>query len=223
MEEIQVISSQEAIRKRPKMYIGSTDIDGLQYLVSWLCETYIKKAYNGYYTANEILGFVKIIINNAPIICIEDDDIPLDVKSIPIHRGKSELELYLTTPLIGGTLKSLALVVSNSLSEKASYLTVHPDGVYYQKYERGNPQTPLIKDENAVVESITIRGKQFQLKNRYEFSPDPTIFDRIEYDFDRIAAMLRQIPRIRKGAVVQLVDERQNPPRIVTYYSRSAK
>jgi len=166
---IQVLEGIEAVRKRPAMYIGDTDIKGLHHLVYEIVDNSIDEATAGY--ADKI----KVIVNVDGSCSVEDNG-----RGIPVDKhkkvGKSALEVVLTTLHAGGKFDHQAYKTSgglhgvgascvNALSEWME-AEVHRDGkIYHQSYERGKPKT-----------EVKVIGKAKANGTKITFKPDGEIF-----------------------------------------------
>lgn len=200
-KDIQVLEGLEPVRKRPGMYIGSTDVRGLHHLVWEIVDNSIDEALAGY--CNEITvtvqtnGYVSVLDNGRGI--------PVDVHK---QTGKSALETIMTTLHAGGKfggdgykvsggLHGVGASVVNALSEHV-IAEVYRDGeVYQQEYRRGIAQ-----------EQVKVVGKTTLVGTKISFKPDATIFDTIEFDFLTISTRLRKQAYLTKGIKIKFVDER---------------
>lgn len=201
-EQIQVLEGLEAVRKRPGMYIGTTDIAGLHHLVWEIVDNAIDEA-----MAGECKNIVVTLHQNGS--CSVDDD----GRGIPVetHKktGKSALETVLTVLHAGGKfgaeggykvsggLHGVGVSVVNALSEK-TIATVHRDGkIYRQEFSRGKTVTEL--------EEI---GKTDRTGTIITFFPDSEMFPITEFDYDTIKNRMRQQAYLTKGVSVKIIDER---------------
>ncbi|MCD6466557.1 MAG: DNA topoisomerase (ATP-hydrolyzing) subunit B [Methanomicrobia archaeon] len=209
-ENIQVLEGLEAVRKRPSMYIGSTDSYGLHHLVYEVVDNSIDEVLAG--TCKNI----KVIIHKDSSVTVEDDGrgIPVDIH--PEYK-KSAVEIVLTMLHAGGKfdkksykvsggLHGVGVSVVNALSEYLE-VTVKRDGsIYYQRYEKGDP-----------VSDLKIIGKTDQSGTIIKFSPDKEIFPEIDFHFDTMATRLRELAFLNKGLKIELTDERKNTKKSFKY------
>ena len=209
-ENIQVLEGLEAVRKRPSMYIGSTDSYGLHHLVYEVVDNSIDEVLAG--TCKNI----KVIIHKDSSVTVEDDGrgIPVDIH--PEYK-KSAVEIVLTMLHAGGKfdkksykvsggLHGVGVSVVNALSEYLE-VTVKRDGsIYYQRYEKGDP-----------VSELKIIGKTDQSGTIIKFSPDKEIFPEIDFHFDTMATRLRELAFLNKGLKIELTDERKNTKKSFKY------
>ncbi len=209
-EQIQVLEGLEPVRKRPGMYIGSTDVKGLHHLAIEIVDNSIDEALAGY--CNNIY----VIINADGSLTVADDG-----RGIPcgIHKkeGVSAVELCLTKLHAGGKfggggykisggLHGVGLSCVNALSEWL-VVEVDQDGKHhYQKYKRGVPQGRL-----EVVGEATTTG------TKVTFMPDDQIFETCEWEYDRLKSRLREVAYLNKGITINLRDERAERERNETF------
>jgi DNA gyrase subunit B len=198
---IQVLEGIEAVRKRPAMYIGDTDVKGLHHLVYEIVDNSIDEATAGH--ADKI----KVIINVDGSCSVEDNG-----RGIPVDKhkkvGKSALEVVLTTLHAGGKFDHQAYKTSgglhgvgascvNALSEWME-AEVRRDGkIYHQSYERGKPKT-----------EVKIIGKAKTNGTKITFKPDTEIFQTVEFSYDTIAQRLRELAFLNKAIEIEFKDER---------------
>lgn len=201
--DIQVLEGLEAVKKRPSMYIGSTDIRGLHHLIYEVVDNSIDEALAGY------CNTIKVTINKDWSISIIDDGrgIPIDFHT---KYNKSALEIVLTmlhaggkfdnrTYKVSGGLHGVGISVVNALS-KWLVATVYRNGkVYQQKYEHGIPKTDL-----NIIDTTDKNGTCIQ------FYPDENIFDTIDYNSELIVNRLRELAFLNKGVLIQFLDERND-------------
>ncbi|MCK4637094.1 MAG: ATP-binding protein, partial [Methanomicrobia archaeon] len=209
-ENIQVLEGLEAVRKRPSMYVGSTDSYGLHHLVYEVVDNSIDEVLAG------MCKNIKVIIHNDNSITVEDDGrgIPVDIH--PEYK-KPAVEIVLTMLHAGGKfdkksykvsggLHGVGVSVVNALSEYLE-VTVKRDGnVYYQRYERGIP-----------ISKLKTIGKSDQGGTVIKFSPDNEIFPEIDFHFDTMATRLRELAFLNKGLKIELIDERRNVKKSFKY------
>ena len=206
---IQVLEGLDAVRKRPGMYIGSTDERGLHHLVYEVVDNSVDEAMAGH--ATRIL--VRIHKDNA----IEVID---DGRGVPVGKhstGKDALEVVHTVLHAGGKfggggykvsggLHGVGVSVVNALSVKLRVESARDGFVWTQEYERGKPKTKVTKAGPAG----TRRG------TRTIFHPDPEVFSTTEYSFETLANRMRESAYLNKGLWLTLIDDRAD--REATFY-----
>jgi len=209
-ENIQVLEGLEAVRKRPSMYIGSTDSYGLHHLVYEVVDNSIDEVLAG--TCNNI----KVIIHKDSSVTVEDDGRGIPVDILPEYK-KSAVEIVLTMLHAGGKfdkrsykvsggLHGVGVSVVNALSEYLEVTVKREGNIYYQRYERGNP-----------VSELKIIGKTDQSGTIIKFSPDNEIFPEIDFHFDTMVTRLRELAFLNKGLKIELTDERKNTKKLFKY------
>jgi DNA gyrase subunit B len=200
---IQVLEGLEPVRKRPGMYIGSTDERGLHHLVWEIVDNSIDEAMAGH--AKNII----VMMHSDGSISVEDDGrgIPVDVHA---KTGKSALETVMTVLHAGGKfggdesgykvsggLHGVGASVVNALSTKMQ-VWVHKDGkVYTQSYQIGVPDGPAEPTGEKTNKHGTI----------VRFWPDATMFTTVTFDYDTIKVRLRQQAYLTKGITITLLNE----------------
>lgn len=209
-EQIQVLEGLEPVRKRPGMYIGSTDEKGLHHLVTEIVDNSIDEALAGYCT--EIL----VEINTDGSCSVTDNG-----RGIPtgIHKkeGKSAVELVLTKLHAGGKfggggykisggLHGVGLSVVNALSEWLE-VEVFQDGKHFkQVYNRGIPQRDL-----------QVIGESEKTGTKVTFMPDDEIFETVTFDFNLIKSRLRELAFLNKGIKIIAKDHRDGKEETMHY------
>ncbi len=210
--KITVLEGLEAVRKRPGMYIGSTDIRGLHHLVFEVVDNAIDEALAG------VCDRIEVTIDPADSVTVVDNGrgIPVDVHQ---QTGKSALEVVMTKLHAGAKfgqggykvasgLHGVGVSAVNALSEWFES-TVRRDGkLYRQMYKRGVPQADVkqIGKYPASERSGTIQ----------RFYPDKQIFKEIDYKFDVLAQRFREMAFLTRGLTIAFTDQRVN--RSVTFY-----
>jgi DNA gyrase subunit B len=206
---IQVLEGLDAVRKRPGMYIGSTDERGLHHLVYEVVDNSVDEAMAGH--ATRIV--VRIHKDNA----IEVID---DGRGVPVGKhstGKDALEVVHTVLHAGGKfggggykvsggLHGVGVSVGNALSVKLRVESARDGNVWMQEYERGKPKTKVAK--------IGVAGAR--RGTRTIFHPDPEVFSTTEYSFETLANRLRESAYLNKGLWLTLIDDRAD--REATFY-----
>ncbi|MER3397628.1 MAG: DNA topoisomerase (ATP-hydrolyzing) subunit B [Chloroflexota bacterium] len=207
--DIQVLEGLEAVRRRPGMYIGSTDQRGLHHLIYEVVDNAVDEAMAGF------CDRIVVTIHKDLKVSVQDNGRGIPVEPHP-KTGKSALETVMTVLHAGGKFDGRSYKVSgglhgvgasvvNALSEWLR-AEVRRDGrVYRQEYRRGVPTTPVEE-----VGSTTERG------TTVTFLPDKQVFGKIEYNFDTIAQRLRELAFLVKGLKITLRDERSD--RELTFY-----
>ena len=206
--EIQVLEGLEAVKRRPGMYIGSTDARGLHHLVWELVDNAIDEALAGYCT------HVEVDIGADNSISVRDNG-----RGIPVRyhekMGKSALEVTLTVLHAGGKfggsgykvsggLHGVGLSVVNALS-KWLVAEVRRDGqVYRQEYDHGEPVTGV---------EVVAACEEGDSGTTITYLADGEIFDQVEYSFDTLAGRMRELAFLNKGLKITVTDHREEPAR----------
>jgi DNA gyrase subunit B len=206
---IQVLEGLEAVRKRPGMYIGSTDERGLHHLVYEVVDNSVDEAMAGHAT--------RIVVRIHKDNSIEVTD---DGRGVPVGKhstGKDALEVVHTVLHAGGKfggdgykvsggLHGVGVSVVNALSVKLRVESSRDGFVWAQEYERGKPKMKVTK----VGPAHTRRG------TRTVFLPDPEVFSVTEYSFETLSNRLRESAYLNKGLWLTLIDDRAD--REATFY-----
>lgn len=200
--QIQVLEGLDPVRKRPGMYIGSTDVRGLHHLVWEIVDNSIDEALSGY------CDTISVTINSDGSCTVKDNG-----RGIPtaIHHteGISAVEVVLTKLHAGGKfgnggykisggLHGVGLSVVNALSEWLEVEVYQNGKKYKQVYNRGIPQAPL-----KVVGDADFTGTWVT------FMPDDEIFETVDYNYDTIKKRLRELAYLNKGLVIKMEDKRE--------------
>lgn len=199
---ITALEGLEAVRKRPGMYIGSTDTKGLHHLVWEVVDNSIDEHLAGH------CSHIEVTIHGNNSITVKDNGrgIPVDMHT---KLQKSALEVVMTVLHAGGKFDKDSYKVSGGLhgvgvscvNALSIHLRaeIHRDGkIYEQEYSQGKPQYE--------VREI---GKTDDRGTIIHFLPDPGIFETDEYKFDVLAHRLRELSFLNKGLKLQLTDERE--------------
>ncbi len=190
-----------AVRKRPGMYIGGTNVAGLHHLVYEVVDNSIDEAMAGF--CKNIL----VIIHKDGSVTVKDDGrgIPVDVHpkyKIPavevvmtkLHAGgKFDSKTY----KVSGGLHGVGVSVVNALSSKLTIEVCRDNKRYQQAYKRGIPEGPLKQI-----------GKAESTSTEITFYPDDKIFEEITFQFDVLATRLRELAFLNKGVYIRIIDER---------------
>ena len=211
--DIQILKGLEAVRKRPGMYIGSTDHRGLHHLVWEIVDNSIDEAIAGY--GKKIT--VTLHKDNSVTVTDEGRGMPTGINA---ETGKPTTEVILTVLHAGGKfsaeggyktsggLHGVGSSVVNALSELLE-VTVYRDGeIHYQKFEKGATQISKLKK----------LGKTNKTGTTIHFLPDKSIFNKINFNFSTISERLREDAFLLKGITMELIDERTNPERKESYF-----
>lgn len=205
--QIQVLEGLEAVRRRPGMYIGSTDSRGLHHLVYEIVDNSIDEAMAGFCTHI----YVTIHADNSITVVDNGRGIPVDIHP---KTGKSALEVALTMLHAGGKfggsgykvsggLHGVGLSVVNALSTELT-AEVRRDGhIYRQICRRGIKVTE--------VEIVGSCGADEQ-GTTIHFVPDEEIFDEVNYEYDILVRRLRELAFLNGGVRIIVTDERCDPP-----------
>ncbi|MGE9751924.1 DNA topoisomerase IV subunit B [Bacillus subtilis] len=209
-DAIQVLEGLEAVRKRPGMYIGSTDARGLHHLVYEIVDNSVDEVLAGH--GDHII--VKIHKDNSISVQDRGRGMPTGMHKL----GKPTPEVILTVLHAGGKfgqggyktsggLHGVGASVVNALSEWLT-VTIERDGfVYQQRFENGGKP----------VTSLEKIGKTKKTGTLTHFKPDPTMFSATTYNFETLSERLRESAFLLKGLKIELIDER-NDQHEVFYY-----
>ncbi len=211
-KDIQVLEGLEAVRRRPGMYVGGTDIKALHHLVYEVVDNAIDEALAGSCTR------IEIAIHPDSSVSVTDNGRGIPVGMHPTQK-KSALEVVMTTLHAGGKfggggykvsggLHGVGVSAVNALSEWCEVEVKRDGGVYVQRYERGYPKAP-VKQVGKVKENVTGTKVTFQF--------DKQIFkEDIDYRFDTLAQRFREMAFVTRGVTIYFMDERTGHE--VTFY-----
>ncbi len=211
-KDIQVLEGLEAVRRRPGMYVGGTDLKALHHLVYEVVDNSIDEALAGTCTR------IEIIIHPDSSVSVVDNGrgIPVDIHP---EKNKSAVEVVMTTLHAGGKfggggykvsggLHGVGVSAVNALSEWCEVRVKRGGQVYFQRYERGYPQ--------EAVKSIG-KAKDGETGTTTTFKFDPMIFlNNLDYRFDTLSQRFREMAFVTRGTTIYFLDQRTN--RELTFY-----
>jgi DNA gyrase subunit B len=215
-DNIQVLEGLEAVRKRPAMYIGDVGSRGLHHLVYEVVDNSIDEALAGYCNSIQVL----INVDNSVTVKDNGRGIPTAMHT---KEKKSALEVVMTvlhaggkfdkdTYKVSGGLHGVGVSCVNALSIEFK-ATVRREGkVFQQEYSIGKP-----------LYDVKVVGESNETGTEVTFKPDATIFEATEYNFDIIAARMRELAFLNKGITITLSDLRdlddEGVAPVTTYHS----
>ena len=204
--DIQVLEGLEAVRKRPGMYIGTTDVKGLHHLVWEIVDNAIDEALAGY------CNHIEVIINKDNSITVKDNGRGIPVGIHP-KTGISTVETVYTVLHAGGKfggggykvsggLHGVGASVVNALS-KWVVVTVYKDGKIYEvKFENGGKVAQKLTEIGTCEENRT--------GTTVTFKPDSDIFDTDIYNYDTLMTRIRELAFLNKGLSITIRDDRDD-------------
>ncbi|MBO5214557.1 MAG: DNA topoisomerase (ATP-hydrolyzing) subunit B [Clostridia bacterium] len=208
--EIQVLEGLEPVRKRPGMYIGSTDTRGLHHLIVEIVDNSVDESLAGY------CDTITVEITREGAVAVTDNGrgIPVDIHP---QEGVSAVQVVLTKLHAGGKfggggykvsggLHGVGLSVVNALSEWLEVEVKKNGKIYRQRYMRGIPMREL-----AEV------GETQETGTKVTFFPDDEIFETIDFDYDVIRTRLREVAYLNKGLCINLMDNRPDKEKDETF------
>ena len=208
--KIQVLEGLEAVRKRPSMYIGSTDYRGLHHLVYEVVDNSIDEALAGYCTN------IDVTINRDNSLTVQDDGrgIPVDIHE---KYNKSALEVVMTMLHAGGKfdtesykvsggLHGVGVSVVNALSEWMEAEVYRNGNIYFQRYQRGKS-----------MGDVEVRGTSELTGTKMTFKPDYEVFEVVDISFETISKRLREMAFLNRGVKIKIKDERTGDEKLFHY------
>jgi DNA gyrase subunit B len=207
--DIHVLEGLEAVRRRPGMYIGSTDLRGLHHLVHEVVDNSVDEALAG------ACDFIQITLNPDNSVTVWDNGRGIPVGPHPTQKKADgqpmdALEVVMTILHAGGKfggggykvasgLHGVGVSAVNALSEWLE-VEVRRDGkVYRQRYEQGRPVTPV---------EVVGKAKPDDTGTRTTFLADTTIFKDLDYKFDLLLQRFREMAFLTRGLTIRFVDDR---------------
>lgn len=200
-DKIKVLEGLSAVRKRPSMYIGNVDVQGLHRLVYEVIDNSVDEALAG------CCDFIRVSIHSDTSITVEDNG-----RGIPVGIHKTEkipaVEVVMTklhaggkfdhdTYKVSGGLHGVGVSVVNALSSFLEVEIRSGGNVYYQSYEKGKSTC-----------SVEVIGKTKRSGTKVHFHPDVEILKTADFSFDMISQRLRELAFLNKGLKIILEDER---------------
>ncbi len=211
-EQIQVLEGLEPVRKRPGMYIGSTDLRGLHHLIKEVVDNSIDEALAGH--AKNIW----VTLHKDDYITVADDGRGIPVDIMPQYK-KSALEIVMTKLHAGGKfgeggykvstgLHGVGVSAVNALSDYLLAVVRRDNKEYFQEFSKGKPKAPVaeLKKEPSFNNSFKWNTKT---GTKITFLADKTIFSTITPDFERLERQLKQVAYLVAGIYFHLYDERE--------------
>ena len=208
--QIKILKGLEAVRRRPAMYVGSTDQRGLHHLLYEVVDNSIDEALAGHCTT------VEVVLYKDGAVTVTDNGRGIPVKRHPRVR-KSALQIVMTELHAGGKfdhkvykvaggLHGVGVSVVNALSAYCEVEVRRDGGVWRQTYERGKPK--------AGVKKV---GRAKSTGTKTTFKPDRQIFETVEMDYDTVAHHLRELAFLNKGLKIKVSDERDGHEDVFQY------
>ena len=204
--DIQILEGLEAVRRRPGMYVGGTDIKALHHLIYEVVDNSIDEALAGY------CDHISITIHPDDSVTVKDNGRGIPVEIHP-ERKISALQVVMTVLHAGGKfgggsykvsggLHGVGVSAVNALSEWCEVTIHRSNKIYFQRYERGIPQEP--------VKAIgTYKGDYDGTSTSFRF--DREIFkDDSSFRFETLVQRFREMAFVTRGVSIQLIDEREN-------------
>ncbi len=204
--DIQILEGLEAVRRRPGMYVGGTDVKALHHLIYEVVDNSIDEALAGY------CDHISITIHPDESVTVKDNGRGIPVEIHP-EKKISALQVVMTVLHAGGKfgggsykvsggLHGVGVSAVNALSEWCEVTIHRSNKIYFQRYERGIPQEP--------VKAIgTYKGDYDGTSTSFRF--DREIFkDEPSFRFETLVQRFREMAFVTRGVSIQLIDEREN-------------
>ncbi|HEX9797663.1 MAG TPA: DNA topoisomerase (ATP-hydrolyzing) subunit B [Anaerolineales bacterium] len=211
-KDIQVLEGLEAVRRRPGMYVGGTDVKALHHLVYEVVDNSIDEALAG------VCDKIDVVIHEDSSVTVEDNGRGIPVDKHP-EKKKPALEIVMTVLHAGakfggdgykvsGGLHGVGVSAVNALSEWCEVEVKRDDKLHFQRYERGIPKGP-----------VETRGKvaKGETGTRTTFKYDNEIFvGEVDFRFETLVQRFREMAFVTRGTSIRLLDERSG--REMTFY-----
>ena len=212
---ITVLEGLEAVRKRPGMYIGSVSTKGLNHLIYEIVDNSVDEHLAGF------CDTIRVVLEADGSATVEDNG-----RGIPVgmhEKGISAERLVFTTLHAGGKfdngayktsggLHGVGASVVNALSTRLTVTVKSGGAVYEDRYERGNPITPLEEGLLPVV------GKTRKTGTTINFLPDDTIFEKTRFKEDEVKSRLHETAYLNPNLTILFEDRRKEEPEILTFH-----
>ena len=204
--DIQVLEGLEAVRKRPGMYIGTTDVKGLHHLVWEIVDNSIDEALAGF------CNTIEVVINKDNSITVKDNGrgIPVDIHP---KTHISTVETVYTVLHAGGKFGGGGYKVSGGLhGVGASVVNALSKWVEVKVYKNGKIHFIRFENGGHTVEPLNVIGEcdVNMTGTHVTFKPDPDIFDTDIYDYETLKVRIRELAFLNKGLKLTLRDDRDN-------------
>ena len=211
--DIEILEGLEPVRKRPGMYIGSTDIRGLHHLVYEVVDNSIDEAMAG------VCDRIVTTIHDDFSVTVEDNGRGIPVEPHPKSPKKSTLEIVMTTLHAGGKfggdgykqgssgLHGVGVSAVNALSSYCKVEVMRAGKLHMQEYRAGKPLAP-----------VKVVGDAIGTGTHTTFRPDLTIMETNDFQFDTLAQRFREMAYLNRGVTIKLVDEREDREQEATFY-----
>lgn len=209
--DIQILEELEAVRQRPGMYIGNTGSEGLHHLINEIVDNAVDEAMNGY------CDRIDVVLHRDGSVSVRDNGrgIPVDIHP---KAGIPAVEVVYTRLHAGGKfggnvyykatggLHGVGASVVCALSQFLEVEVMVNGGRYYIRFERGKTVKPLKRIGDAQGTGTYVR-----------FLPDPKIFKNPVFEYERVAARLRELAYLQQGLTITLKDERDGKENVFAF------